>query len=151
LRPAANPGDTSVIDPTAADTLSAHLPDDEPPEGWLDHWYERWEEGLEYRPLQGSIYDHGPIQGRDAMRKHARDWLEIIDGFQMTPIEVVPAGEGHVAVLFRITGRARGSDVLIRQRIAAVYEYRDGRLVRGHEYRTLDEALQAVGLARLRE
>jgi ketosteroid isomerase-like protein len=147
----ANRGQTWVIAPTTVDTLRAHFPEHEPAEGWLDHWYALWGEDIEYHPLKGSIYDHGPIHGREAMRKHTSDWLEIIAGLQMTPVEVVEAGEGRLALLFQLTGRARGSDVLIRQHIAAVYQYRDGKLVRGHEYRTLEEAVQAVGLELLSE
>jgi ketosteroid isomerase-like protein len=110
-----------------------------------------WDEALEYQPLEGSIYDHGPIHGREAMRVHASDWLDIVEDLQLSPIEVIDVGEGRVAVHFRLTGRARGSSVQIRQRIAAVMEYRDGKLVRGHEYRTLEDAVQAVGLELLGE
>jgi ketosteroid isomerase-like protein len=106
---------------------------------------------MEYQPLVGSIYDHGLIHGRDAMRRHTHDWLDIIEDLQLSPIEVLNVGEGRVAVLFRLTGRARGSSVLIRQRIAAVMEYRDGKLIRGHEYRTLKDAVQALGLELLGE
>ena len=59
---------------------------------------------------------------------------------------MIDAGEQVVSVQ-RITGRARGSGVETELRYAVVNTVRNGKLVRGREYWTRAEALEAVGLS----
>jgi ketosteroid isomerase-like protein len=114
---------------------------------WMDYWYENvWAEDVEYRAIEGAIDDHGPIVGRDALREYATDWFDTIDGLELTPEEVIDAGEGTYVAVLRLTGKARGSEVPVQQHLSVIWTFRDGKLVRGREYRTREEAMRAAGL-----
>jgi ketosteroid isomerase-like protein len=49
-------------------------------------------------------------------------------------------------VVFKISGRAKLSGVETDLTYAALYTFRDGKIARGREYWTRDEALEAAGL-----
>lgn len=115
---------------------------------WLDYWYENvWAEDIEYRAIEGAIDDHGPIIGRDAMRRYASDWFETVDDLDLTPDEVIDAGNGTFVAVLRLSGRIGGSDKLVQQHLSVVWTFRDGKMVRGREYRTREEAMRAAGLS----
>ena len=58
--------------------------------------------------------------------------------------EAEAIGEDHVLALGRVAGRARASGVETELRLAVLYTVRGGRIVRGREYMTKDEALAAA-------
>jgi len=58
---------------------------------------------------------------------------------------VYDSGETLVAVLFH-AGKGRGSNVSITGRYTVVYTIRDGLIVRGREYETQAQALEAARL-----
>src|SRR4051794_25937823 len=102
---------------------------------WLEYWYENvWAEDIDYRAIEGAIDDHGPIVGRDAMRKYLSDWFDTVDDFEFAPEEVIDAGDGTFVAMLRLSGRARGSDVPVQQHLSVVWTFRDGKMVRGREY-----------------
>jgi ketosteroid isomerase-like protein len=49
-------------------------------------------------------------------------------------------------VVFKISGHAKLSGVETDLTYAALYTFRDGKIARGCEYSTRDEALEAAGL-----
>jgi ketosteroid isomerase-like protein len=79
------------------------------------------------------------------MRAHWQDWLDTFDDLKIEPLELIDAGEDVVAVL-RFGGRAKLSGVETDLTFAVVYTLRDGKVARGREYWTRDEALEAAGL-----
>jgi ketosteroid isomerase-like protein len=80
------------------------------------------------------------------MRAYLRDWIDTFDQFKVEPLEVIDAGQGQVVAVFRNSGRARLSGVEADLTFAVVYTLRDGKIVRGREHWTRDEALEAAGL-----
>jgi ketosteroid isomerase-like protein len=52
----------------------------------------------------------------------------------------------RVLVLYRLHVRGRDSDLEIDQPAGAVYELRDGKIVRARSYLTRREALEAAGV-----
>jgi ketosteroid isomerase-like protein len=106
---------------------------------------EYWADDIDYRAVEGAPDDHGPIHGKAAMRAHWQDWLDTFDDLKIEPLELIDAGEDVVAVL-RFGGRAKLSGVETDLTFAVVYTLRDGRVARGREYWTRDEALEAAGL-----
>ncbi|HEY2600791.1 MAG TPA: nuclear transport factor 2 family protein [Thermoleophilaceae bacterium] len=120
----------------------------ETPEARLDYWYEHlWAEDIDYRAIEGALDDNGPIIGRDAMRRYVADWVETLDDFDFTPEEIIDAGDGVFVAVIRFSGRVRGSENTVQQHMAVVWTFRDGKMVRGREYSTRDEALRAAGLS----
>ena len=115
--------------------------------GDLNAWWEYWAEDIDYRAVEGAPDDHGPIQGKEAMREYVQDWLDTFDDFRFEPVEITDAGKDMVIVLLRISGRAKLSGVETELNFATLFTSRDGKIVRGREYWTRDEALEAAGLS----
>ncbi len=114
--------------------------------GDLDTWLESWADDIDYRAAEGALDDRGPIHGKDALRAYVQDWFDTFDDFRQEPVELIDAGEDKVIPVFRVTGRAKLSGVETDLTYAALYTIRDGRIARGREYWTREEALEAAGL-----
>jgi len=115
--------------------------------GDLDTWLEYFADDIDYRAIKGAPDDHGPIQGVNALRAYAQDWQDTFDDFTSDPVELMDAGENNVIAITRVSGRAKLSGVNTDLTYAALYTFRDGKVVRGREYWTRDEALEAAGLS----
>lgn len=114
--------------------------------GDLDGWAECWADDIDYRAIEGAPDDQGPIHGRDALGVYVQDWLDTFDDFRQEPVEQIDAGDDKVIAVFKISGRAKLSGVETDLTYAALYTFRDGKIARGREYWTRDEALEAAGL-----
>jgi ketosteroid isomerase-like protein len=77
---------------------------------------------------------------------YVQDWLDTFDQFTLEPLELIDAGEDQVVAVFRISGRAKLSGVETDLTYAALYTIREEKIVRGREFWTRDEALEAAGL-----
>jgi uncharacterized protein len=115
--------------------------------GDLDASSEHWADNVDYRAVEGAPDDHGPIHGKVAMRAYVQDWIDTFDQFTVEPMELIDAGEGQVVGVLRNSGRAKLSGVETDLTLAALYTVRDGKIERGREYWTRDEALEAAGLS----
>ena len=119
--------------------------------GDFDAWLEYWADDIHYRAVEGALDDHGPIHGKDALRGHVDDWIDTLDDFmgdfRIEPVELIEAGEDKVIAVTRISGRAKLSGVETDITYAALYTIRDGKIARGREYWTKEEALEAAGLS----
>ena len=72
---------------------------------------------------------------------------DTFESFKVEPLEMIDAGQGQVVAVFRNSGRAKLSGVEVELTFAVVYTLSDGKIARGREYWTRDEALQAAGLS----
>ena len=79
------------------------------------------------------------------MRTYVEDWLDTFDDFRGEVIELIDAGD-DVIVVMKIGGRAKLSGVETELTFAAIYTLRDGKIARGREYWTREQALEAAGL-----
>jgi ketosteroid isomerase-like protein len=114
----------------------------------LDFLYEHvWDPAIDWRAMAGAPDDLGPIEGRDAMRRYVEEGLEIFEDVALEAEEIIDGGENRVIVVLRMIGRARLSGVEVELRFAILYMLRDGRIVRGREYATKEECLEAGGLS----
>jgi ketosteroid isomerase-like protein len=114
--------------------------------GDLDAWSKYCADDIDYRAVEGAPDDHGPIHGKAAMQAYLQDWFDTFDDLKVEPLELIDAGEDVVAVL-RFGGRAKLSGVETDLTYAALYTIRDGKIARGREYWTREEALEAAGLS----
>jgi ketosteroid isomerase-like protein len=111
----------------------------------LDFWYEHmWAPDIDHRAIEGAPDDVGPIIGRDAMRAYLADWYEMFPDLEAAPDEIVDVGPERVVVVWHLTGTAKASGVPTELRLAIVYTIRGGKIVRGREYMTKDEALTSA-------
>ncbi len=117
-------------------------------EDGLEEFLDCWADDLDHRAIEGAPDDPGPIHGRDAMRAYIQDWMDTFDGFEVQPIELIDGGGSTVVVAMRYGGRARLSGVTTDSTYGVVFSIRDGKIARGREYATRDEALKAAGLDR---
>ena len=76
-----------------------------------------------------------------------QDWLDTFDDFRLEPLEQIAAGEDKVIAVARASGRAKLSGVETDLTFAVLYTIRDGKIARGREYMTRDEAFEAAGLS----
>jgi ketosteroid isomerase-like protein len=115
--------------------------------GGLDRFIEHWTDDLDHRSIEGAPDDRGPIHGKNAMRDYLQDWIDTFDDYKVEPVELIDAREDVVVAVLRFGGRAKRSGVDTDQIMAAVFEIRDGKIARGREYATREQALEAAGLS----
>jgi ketosteroid isomerase-like protein len=94
--------------------------------------------------------DPSPHVGRDAYERLTYGFLDSFSEVTAEVLEVIDAGDHVIAstvlhVVLRGQGSASGAGV--SDTYVFVYKLRDGLVVEGWEYRTKQEALEAVGLS----
>ena len=63
------------------------------------------------------------------------------------PVELIDAGEDQVVSVVRTGGRTKQSGIEVNLTYAVLNTIRDGKIARGREHATRDEALEAAGLS----
>jgi ketosteroid isomerase-like protein len=114
--------------------------------GGLDAVAEFWHPDIEWRAVEGYLDDVGLVRGPDELRQYYRQWEETFDAAWTEIEKLIEAGDQVVAVL-RGVGRMKDSDAEIDIRYAVVISIRDGKIARGREYATREQALEAAGLS----
>ena len=101
----------------------------------------------EWAEAMASLYG-GPriYRGLEEISAATLEWLEAWDSYWMTAEEFIEAGD-QIVVLMRVHARGGDSDTVIEQRLAAVWEMRNGRATRVRYYAERAEALKAAGLS----
>ena len=102
---------------------------------------------IDYRAVEGALDDRGPIHGKDAVRAYFQDWLDTFDDLKAEPLELIDAADEQVVTVLRFGGRAKLSGVEADLTFAGVYTLRDGKIARGREYWTKEQALEAARLS----
>jgi ketosteroid isomerase-like protein len=86
-------------------------------------------------------------RGRRAWQEEfLQDLMQIFEEYRGEPEEIRDAGDQVVAVA-QMGGTGRRSGAKAMARVAHVFTFRDGRLVRFSEFRDVREALEAAGLS----
>jgi ketosteroid isomerase-like protein len=111
----------------------------------FDGLAEFWHPDINWRAMEGAPDDVGVFTGHDAMRRYLDDWLEMFDDSRIEVEEFIDAGD-RVVVMQHGSGKSKRTGIPVDMRYAVVYTVQDGKIVRGREYATRDEALKAVGL-----
>jgi ketosteroid isomerase-like protein len=73
--------------------------------------------------------------------------MDTFDGLEMRPIELIDGGGNTVAGVLRFGGRAKLSGLATDSTFGVVFWIRDGKIARGREYATREQALEAAGLS----
>jgi ketosteroid isomerase-like protein len=111
----------------------------------LDGFLGHWTDDLDHRSIVGAPDDRGPIHGKAAMRAYVQDWIDTFDGFRIEPVEVIEADRDVVVAVLRYGGRAKLSGIETDETFGVVFTIRDGKIARGREYATREEAVEAGG------
>jgi ketosteroid isomerase-like protein len=83
------------------------------------------------------------MHGKDAVRAHFQDWLDTFDDLKAEPLELIDVADEQVVTVLRFGGRAKQSGVETDLTYANLYTIRDGKIARGREYWTKEQALEA--------
>ncbi len=108
---------------------------------------EFWDPDIVWRAAEGAVDDVGEMHGRVAVRRYAQDWIETFDEISVVAEELRDVGDDRVLAIQRLSGRAKLSSTEVDLRYAVVSTVHDGKVVRGREYLSIDEALEAAGLS----
>jgi ketosteroid isomerase-like protein len=88
----------------------------------------------------------GVYRGRAEIEAVLRHQMAVFDEWHIEALEFIDAGD-QVVVPVRITGRGKGSGVLVDATHARVWEIHDRRVTRCTLHQSKAEALEAVGLS----
>jgi ketosteroid isomerase-like protein len=70
----------------------------------------------------------------------------VMEDFHMEDSRFLDAGRDRVVVLYRLVGRGAGSGVPVSREVGALWQLRNGKLLKGKMYLDQREALEAAGL-----
>ena len=85
-------------------------------------------------------------RGLDGLVEYLRTWLEPFSEYVVNTLDYIEVGD-CVLVPSRQFGVGAGSGARVELELTTLSELRDGKIVRVHQYDTLEEALEAAGLA----
>jgi ketosteroid isomerase-like protein len=85
------------------------------------------------------------IEGIPGVFEWLRHWAASFDDFEVQTVEFIGRGD-HVVVPQIFRGRGRNTAAVLEVEETQVYLVQAGKVVEVRSYRTLDEALEAVGL-----
>ena len=94
---------------------------------------------------EGGLGLEGTWHGREAMVRAAWEWVQTFDLLRVEAERFIETGDA-VVVFTRQSGKAKASGFPFAAEFADVLHLRDGLVVRMTQYRTREEALEAVGL-----
>ena len=87
----------------------------------------------------------GVYHGHDGVRELWADAKKVFGGFKNIPERVFEVGDKVVAFV-RIEGVGTQSGIPVEARIAHLYSFRDGKVIRVESFEDRDEALRAAGI-----
>jgi ketosteroid isomerase-like protein len=93
--------------------------------------------------------DPSPHVGRDVYERLVRGFVDSFSEVTFEVLELIDAGDHVIAstVLHAVLHGQRSSSAGVSDTYVFVFKLRDGLVVEGWEYRTKQEALEALGLA----
>jgi ketosteroid isomerase-like protein len=104
-----------------------------------------WHPEIEYEALDPATY-----RGYRELSQGFMGWSDLFSEFWVRADEIVDLGDRGVAAVETFGGRGMkgsDSDTAVEQTAARLITFKDGRIWRVKEYRTLAEVLEAAGLS----
>jgi ketosteroid isomerase-like protein len=114
--------------------------------GDRESWREVFAEDVIWDTSSTTIPQAGVYEGHSGVERFFIDWLGTWENPLLETLELLDAGDSVISI-FRWTGRGRASGVETETTMFAVYDVKDGRIVRFRQYDTRQEALEAAGLS----
>jgi ketosteroid isomerase-like protein len=113
--------------------------------GDYDEGLDAFDAEIEWRPAAEIPGHPGVSFGREAAKRFLTDWRDTWETYSVEVERYIDLGD-RVLVLAREHGRGRGSGLDVESEFAQLWTMCDGKAVRMQEWRTWEEALEAVGL-----
>jgi len=111
----------------------------------IDAYLSRFHPQLIYNP-RADEPDPSPHIGRDAYERLVRGFVDSFSEVTFEVLELIDAGD-RVIVPTVLHARMRDSEAEVSDKYVFVYKVADGLIVEAWEYRTKEEALDAVELS----
>jgi ketosteroid isomerase-like protein len=112
----------------------------------LDAALEGWDPEGEWVPAMAGAVEGKSYRGHAEIRRYFEDLFASFSDVRVEDLDFTDLGD-RVLVLYRLVVRGRDSDVAIDPPGAALYEFRDGKIVTGRSFLSQAEALEAAGLS----
>jgi ketosteroid isomerase-like protein len=93
-----------------------------------------------------SAIEQKTYRGWEGLVQYRDDIDAVMQEFRIEGDHFVDAGGDRVVHLYRIVARGAGSGVPVSRDVAALWELRNGKLVKGRVYLDQREGLEAAGL-----
>jgi len=94
----------------------------------------------------GSFPGPNSYRGRDGVTEYMRTWAEDFDHLSFDIERLIDAPDDRIVALVHQRASGQGSGVPVEMDLAAVYDLKDGRVIRIRNYLDPADALQAAGL-----
>jgi ketosteroid isomerase-like protein len=114
-------------------------------QGDLDSWRGLVSEDVVWDTSESALPATGMYEGRQGIERFFIEWTGAWRDPVLEAIEFVDAGES-VVTTFRWRGRGKASCVETAGTFYAVYDLKDGLLVRFRAYQSREDALEAAGV-----
>jgi ketosteroid isomerase-like protein len=100
---------------------------------------------IEWRDF--ATIDSNTVTGKGAVRAYFETVMEAWERIRLEPEEFIDLGGGRVVVVSHLTGRGKGSGVVVETQGADLLTFDEGSLVRWMGYADRAQALEAAGLS----
>jgi len=105
-----------------------------------------WSEEIEWRD-DATVPDAAVYRGRDGVRKHIEERVDVLGHFRIQLERVADAGDSTVLVIYEVVGEGGQSGAPWRQRMGEILRFADERVIEVQDYLDVDRALEAAGLS----
>jgi ketosteroid isomerase-like protein len=105
-----------------------------------------WSERIEWRD-DPSVPDAATFRGREEVREHIRDRVDVLGHFRIDTERVVDCGGDRVLVVYTVRGEGGQSGVPWNMRMGQLLRFEGDRVVDVQDYLDTAEALEAAGLS----
>jgi len=105
-----------------------------------------WSEQIEWRD-DPTVPDAGVYRGREEVRKHIEERVDVLGHFRIELERVADAGGVGVLVIYEVVGYGGRSGAPWRERMAEILRFADDRVIEVQDYLDIDRALEAAGLS----
>jgi ketosteroid isomerase-like protein len=108
----------------------------------VDRFLSMCEPEIEYR----SAIEQKTYRGLDEMVRYREDIDAVMEDFHFEDSRFLDAGRDRVVHLYRLVGRGAGSGVPVSREVGALWQLRNGKLLKCEIYLDPRQALEAAGL-----
>jgi ketosteroid isomerase-like protein len=105
-----------------------------------------WSEEIEWHD-DSTIPDSAVYRGRDEVRKHIEERVDVLGHFRIQLERIVDAGDATVLAIYEVVGQGGQSGVPWRERMAEKLTFADDRVIQVEDYLDVNRGLEAVGLS----
>jgi ketosteroid isomerase-like protein len=93
-----------------------------------------------------SAVEQKTYRGLDELVRYREGVAAVMEDFHIEDSRFLDAGGDRVVQLYRLVGRGAGSGVPVSSEVGALWQLRNGKLLKGEVYLDQRQALEAAGL-----